>query len=226
MRTAVVALVLLIGCDKKSTPQAPPVGSGSGSGSAAVAPAMDAPLVDAATPDAPAPDAAAAAIMITADGLSSMPSYKRTGKTEDEVVADIQAKLAALPGLKVSFEVMEYADEREEGYFSVQQGEDEVVQLFRTDHDDGVDVRVTGAMFPTPDGVRTGDKVAALLARYPDLACEAHKASELGLLQCQSAKAAGLLFILNAEKYKGKRRGKLDVAKLRDLTIYMIAAGV
>lgn len=225
MRTAVAILALLIGCDKKNPPQAPPVGSGSEPGSAAVAPAMDATIVDAAMPDAPAPDAAAAAITITADGLSSMPSYKRTGKTEDEVVADIQTKLAALPQLKVSFEVMEYADEREEGYFSVHQGQEEVAQLFRT-QGDAVDVRVIGAMFPTADGVRTGDKVAALVARYPDLACEAHAGSELGLLQCQSRKAAGLVFVLDAEKYKGKPRGALDIAKLRDRPIYMIAAGV
>ncbi|HWO17271.1 MAG TPA: hypothetical protein VNO30_00785 [Kofleriaceae bacterium] len=236
MRTAAVILALLGACDKKSTPQAPPAGSGgsagsgSGSGSASSALVADAAVVAAAMPDAPAPDAAvaaaaAAAITITADGLSSMRSYKRTGKTEDEVIADIQTKLAAVPGLKVGFDVMEYADEREEGYFSVKQGEAEVAQLFRTEND-GVDVRVTGAMFPTTDGVRTGDKVGALAAKYPDLVCDAHEDSELGLLQCRSKQAAGLVFVLDAETYKGKKRGKLDVAKLRDRPIYMIAAGV
>jgi hypothetical protein len=225
MRMTVMVLVWLVGCDKKSTPQAPPVASGSGSGSAAVVRVPDAAVIDAAIPDAPAPAAAAGAITISAAGLSSMPSYKRTGKTDAEVIDDIQARLAALPRLKVSFEVMEYAGEREEGYFSVKQGDDEVAQLFRTEGD-GVDVRVIGAMFPTADGVRTGDTVAALAARYPDLACEAHKDSELGLLQCRSAKAAGLVFVLDAEKYQGKQRGKLELVKLRDRPIYMIAAGV
>jgi hypothetical protein len=239
MRTIVVALALLIGCDKKSAPQATSAGSASTAGSATVAPAMDAAVddaamgdaavSDAAMPDAAMPDASASAgaatIMLTADGLSSMPAYKRTGKTENEVVDDIQARLAVLPGLKVSFAVMEYADEHEEGYFSVKQGEEEVAQLFRTEGD-GVDVRVLGAMFPTPDGVRTGDKAATLVSKYPDLACEAHDGSELGFLQCRSRKAAGLVFILDATKYHGKQHGKLDLAKLRDRPIYMIAAGV
>lgn len=246
MRTAALVLALLIGCDKKGPPQAPMASGALAAGSAVVAQAMETAASDAAMPDAAVPTAAvldaaaampgapgataapgvvSATIMITANGLSSMPSYKRTGKTETEVVADIQARLAALPGLKVSFAVMEYADEHEEGYFSVKQGEEEVAQLFRTEGD-GVDVRVFGAMFPTPDGVRTGDKAAALVARYPDLACEAHDGSELGLLQCRSRKAAGLVFILDATKYKGKRRGKLDVTKLGDRPIFMIAAGV
>jgi hypothetical protein len=222
MRIALsVVLVLSVACNKKTQEPAP--GSASVASGSAPAPAIDAAAamaVDAAV----AVDAAAAAgpLMIGKDGLSAIPRYKRTNKSDDDVTKDLAAKLAPFT---VSFDVMEYADEREEGYFSVKQGETEVAQIFRID-DDGIDVRVLGAMIPTADGIRTGDKVSALAAKYSDLACEANKNDELGFLQCTSPKADGLVFVLNAEKYKGKQSGKLDVAKLADMPIFIIAAGV
>jgi len=219
MRFALVLLAIL-GCKKAQEPV--PAGSGSGSGSAVAV----APAVDAATPDAPPPDAAVDAptaptgIIIGKDGLSVMPSYNRKGKSDEETVADIQTKL---PDLKVSFEVMEYADEHEEGYYSAKKGEEEVAQFFRTETD-GVDVRVTGPMFATAEGIRPGDKLSVLIAKHADVACEATK-SELGFLQCKSTGLPGLVFVLNAEKYKGKQSGKLALDKLADRPIYIIAAG-
>jgi hypothetical protein len=216
MKRFALVLVALVGCKKAATQE--PVTTGSGSGSAVV---VAPPPIDAATLDAPAPDAPPAGITIGKDGLSVMPSYNRKGKSDEETVADIQTKL---PDLKVSFEVMEYADEREEGYYSAKKGDEEVVQFFRTETD-GVDVRVTGPMFATAEGIKPGDKLSALIANRADVTCEAHDKSELGLLQCKSAGLPGLVFVLNAETYKGKQSGKLAVDKLVDRPIYMIAAG-
>jgi hypothetical protein len=212
LRFALILLAIL-GCKKGATQE--PVTAGSGS-AVAVAPA-----IDAAAPDAPAPDAAPTGITIGKAGLSVMPSYNRKGKSDEETVADIQTKL---PDLKVSFEVMEYADEREEGYYSAKKGDDEVAQFFRTETD-GVDVRVTGPMFATADGIRPGDRLSALVAKHPDVTCEATGTSELGLLQCKTAGLPGLVFVLDAETYTGKQSGKLALDKLVDHPIYIIAAG-
>jgi hypothetical protein len=221
MSRSVAVLVLLLAC-KQSAPKeqpAPPAGSGSGSAVVANAP------IDAPAPDAPAPDAPAVAITLTKAGFSVMPAYKRTGKSDEEVVADIRTKLAVLPSLKVSFEVMEYADEREEGYFSVKHGETEVAQLFRTDPGDGIDVRVVDLMVPTEEGIRVHDKASVLFAKHPEITCEAVTDSELGLLQCRGA-PGDLVYVLDADGYKGKRAGKLPTARLADRPIFMIAAGV
>jgi len=219
MSRSCAVLVLLLGC-KQSAPEVQPVSPvGSGPPVVATAP-IDAPPTDAPTPDAPA-----VAITLTKAGFSVMPAYKRTGKSDQEVVAEIQTKLAVLPSLKVSFEVMEYADEREEGYYGVKQGETEVAQLFRTDPGDGVDVRVLDVMFPTADGIRVHDKASVLFAKHPEITCQAHPDSELGLLQCRGA-AGELVYVLDATGYKGKRAGKLPMAKLADRPIFLIAAGV
>ncbi len=212
MQRISLLLLAIIGCKKS----AEPVATGSGSASAVVV----APAIDAAAPDA-APPAAPTGITVGQDGLSVMPSYNRKGKSDEDTVADIQTKL---PDLKVSFEVMEYANEREEGYYSAKKGADEVAQFFRTEAD-GVDVRVTGAMFATTEGVKPGDKLSVLIAKHTDLACDAVADSELGLLQCKSAGLPGLVFVLDAENYKGKQSGKLAIEKLVDRRIYMIAAG-
>lgn len=220
MHRLALALVVVVGCKKSEAPA--PAATGSGAGSAIVAPAIDAaPPIDAAAPDAPPPDAAPAGIIITKDGLSVMPSYNRKGKSDEETVADIQTKL---PGFKVDFEVMEYADEHEEGYYSVKKGEEEVAQFFRLEND-AVDVRVMGPMFATAEGVRPGDKLSVLVAKHSDVACEAVDNSELGLLRCSSAGVPGLVFVLDAATYKGKRSGKIDAAKLAERPIFIIAAG-
>jgi hypothetical protein len=215
MHRLALVLVAIVGCKKAPTQE--PVTTGSGSGSAVVVVAP--PPIDAAAPDAP-PDAPTG-ITIGKDGLSVMPSYNRKGKSDDETVADIQTKL---PGFNVSFEVMEYADEHEEGYYSAKKGDEEVAQFFRTETD-GVDVRVTGPMFATALGVKPGDKLSATFAKDVTVACEAHDNSELGLLQCTSSREPGLIFVLDAQTYKGKRSGKLALDKLADRPIYMIAAG-
>jgi hypothetical protein len=170
---------------------------------------------------APPPDAVPTSITISKDGLSVMPNYNRKGKSDEETVADIQTKL---PDFTVSFEVMEYADEHEEGYYSAKKGEVEVAQFFRLEND-GVDVRVTGPMFATTEGVHPGDKLSAVIAKHPDVTCEANDRSELGMLQCTTAGVPGLVFVLNARTYKGKTSGKLAVDTLADLPIYIIAAG-
>lgn len=219
MKRLALLLVVILGCKKTQEP----VAAGSGS-AVVVASAIDAAAPDAPPPDAAAPDAppAPTGIIIGKDGLSVMPSYNRKGKSDDETVADIQTKL---PDLKVSFEVMEYADEHEEGYYSAKKGDEEVAQFFRTETD-GVDVRVTGPMFATAEGIRPGDKLSVLIAKHADVTCEAIAKSELGFLQCKSAGLPGLVFVLDAEKYKGKQNGKLAIDKLADRPIYMIAAGV
>jgi hypothetical protein len=214
-RARVVVLVAALIACKKDPQKAEP-----GSASVVVVAVDAAPVTaEASLPDDAVPDAATVGLTISKDGLSFLPNYKRTGKTETEVVTDLQSKLAAYT---VSFEVMEYADEHEEGYFSVKQGDTEIIQMFRTEND-GIDVRVMGSMIPTADGIKTGDKLSVLAAKYPALACTIHKDSEIGLLQCT---AGGLVYVLDARKYKGKQSGKLDVAKVADLPIFMIAAGL
>ena len=194
-----------------------------GSASPAAAIAADAAIiVDAAAAssvDAPELDAAASgAVTITKDGLSSLPDLKEEPGGEDELVTQMQSKL---PGFTVAFDVMDTAN-GEEGYYSVKQGETDVARIVRRD-DGRLGVVVMGSAIPTPEGVRTGDKVSAVAAKYPDLACAAVSGSELGLLQCR---AAGLVFVVDAEKYKGKKQGKLDVKQLADMTVFEIAAGM
>ena len=188
---------------------------------AAAVPAEAGISIDAAPPssiDAPALDAAAPGeITITKDGLSTLPNLKEEPGGEDELVKAMQSKL---PGFTVSFDVMDTAS-GEEGYFSVKQGETDVARIVRRD-EGRLAVVVMGSEIPTSEGARTGDKVSAVAAKYPDLTCAAVAGSELGLLQCR---AAGLVFVVDAEKYKGKKQGKLDVKKLADLTVFEIAAG-
>ena len=118
---------------------------------------------------------------------------------------------------------MDYENpEREEGYFSVKRGETEVAQMFRRD-DDGLDVRVIDPVFPTADGIHAGDKAAVLFEKHPEVTCKGEPDSQLGMLQCRGA-AGDLLFVLDAENYKGKPKGKLSLQKLADRPIYMIVA--
>lgn len=193
------------------------------------------PAAATAQPPAPAPDAAASGgVVIGPLGVGGIVDYQWGNKDEDLVAAELESALAATAGLKVSFAVMD-TELGEEGYFSVQHGDTEVAQVMRTmrfdpDPSEGpqpapVTVRVIHRMIPTHDGLRVGDKLSAVVAKRPDLACVASSTAALGLLTCQSAAEPEITFVVDAEGYDPPEypdEPPVPPSTIGDREIYMI----
>ncbi len=208
---ALAAALVSIGCNNSGPPA--PVPTPVPVSVPDAAPRDAPPQPDAARPDASAASAASAssAILITKDGFSTFPHYKRTHMTDLEVTRDLAAKLAPLD---VQFAVMDYADDREEGYFSVKHGDREVAQIFRTEYQDGIQVRILGPQFATADGLHTGDTAATLFAKRPKVTCAADVGAELEL-QCHDS---DLMFVLDATGFTAKKSRELTAAEVATRT--------
>lgn len=151
--------------------------------------------------------------LITSSGVGRFAAIRYVG--DHETLDALSAAIADVPGLSVDFAVMDIgvSVETEEGYYSVKQGEREVLQLMRPwvpsskPHPKGqLQAHVVDPLFVTTDGVRVGDKVASLHARYKDLQCIArnYRYDFFGVITCKSSGAPSLVFVIDAEDYRGK----------------------
>lgn len=123
--------------------------------------------------DATVSDAAVATgPVISRGGVGTLGKLEWWKLENEELVARVQ-KAIPLKRATVSFEVMElpFHGEAEEGYFSIKRGDEELAQVLRTHDDKPAAVVVWTNEVPTADGIRVGDKMEALVARRPDLAC-------------------------------------------------------
>jgi hypothetical protein len=220
MRGILLVLVCgLLGCKGKNANET--AGSGSalsaGSGSAVAVVAADA-AVAVEPPDAP--PAAAGLTLSAMGGLSTI--GKLVPKEETETIKVLEKKLG-LAGIAVSNEVMDIAGEveREEAYYSVKRGEEEVIQLLNTMAGAGGDgplaVVVWTPEIPTADGIKVGDTFATLVAKHPDVKCKADSIAETvnADMLCRDPKEKQLGYLISPDKAKLKG-GKVspDTAKI------------
>src|SRR5438445_6793030 len=180
MRRALVLLVMMACGKGKSAPS---------QGSALPAPQqklMDAVadgvfepphVIDASIPDAAAPDAAVAtgATLSNKDGLSTLGKLL-WNKQDETATAELIQKKIGLPGVRVSFDVMDVPGEveTEEGYWSVKRGDKEIIQVLRASQgpDEGpAAVVIWTPEIATTDGIKVGSTVGDLLAKHADIAC-------------------------------------------------------
>jgi hypothetical protein len=174
-------------------------GSGTGSGSAA---------------------AATGPTLSAKGGLSTLGKIKEADETA--TAKEIEKKLG-LPGVTVSFDVMDVAGEveREEGYWSVKRGEKELVQALRTmsgpDEAGPLAVVVWTEEIPTADSIKVGDTFATLIAKHPDVKCKADGIADTVYadIVCTDAKEKELGYLISPDKAKIKK-GKVapDTAKI------------
>jgi hypothetical protein len=210
----------LLGCKGKNANQTSGSGSGSSPEVVAAAPADAPPAIDAmAAPDAPA--APNGPTLSAKGGLSTLGKIKQ-GDDEAATSKEIEKKLG-LPGVKVSFDVMDVAGEveREEGYWNVKRGEKEIIQALRTmsgpDEAGPLAVVVWTEEIPTADGIKVGDTFATLVAKHPDVTCKAGGVAETVYadMLCSDAKEKELSYLISPDKAKIKK-GKIepDTAKI------------
>lgn len=182
---------------------------------------------DAGAVDAVAPDAAVATgpTMSNQGGLSTLGKLEWSKQDENATAAIIQKKIG-LPGVKVSFDVMDVPGEveTEEGYWSVKRGDDEIIQVLRAMQgpDDGpAAVIVWTPEVQTVDGIKVGDTVATLQGKHADLACHGTTiaATVSADIACRSASEKHIAYFLDAKKAKGQTKP----AKLGDVGIVAIA---
>jgi hypothetical protein len=221
MRAILLVVVCgLLGCKGKSANQTSGSGSGSSTVAVAVTPA-DASLAIDAMDVVDAATAAAGPTLSAKGGLSSLGKMKQ-GDDEATTGKAIEKKIG-LPGVAVSFDVMDVAGEveREEGYWSVKRGEKEIIQALRTmsgpDEAGPLAVVVWTEEIPTADGIKVGDTVATLAAKYPDLKCESGGIAETVYADiiCRNPKEKELGYLISPDKVKLKK-GKVspDTAKI------------
>ena len=217
MRRALVLLVMMACGKGKSAPS---------QGSALPAPQqklMDAVadgvfepphVIDASIPDAAAPDAAVAtgATLSNKDGLSTLGKLL-WNKQDETATAELIQKKIGLPGVRVSFDVMDVPGEveTEEGYWSVKRGDKEIIQVLRASQgpDEGpAAVVIWTPEIATTDGIKVGSTVGDLLAKHADIACHGVMvASTVGAdLICRSAAEKHIGYFINAEKAKGQTK--------------------
>jgi hypothetical protein len=222
-------LVLALAACGHGSPATPPA---TGSGSAQVVSTTAHPVAaDAAAPPVEV-DAAAPSLTLSRQGLGPLGRFEWWKQDEDATAKRIATALAALPGITVKFDVVDVPGEveREEGYWSVRRKDDELVAVLRQSGDKGelpAAVIVWTAEIPTDDGSRVTDKLSAVLARHPDLACtfapDGMVAETIAApLQCHSAAAPELVYLVKPPK-KDPKAGALDAKKLGDLAVAGIA---
>lgn len=216
MRAAIwicAATLAAVGCKKDSaTPN---------EGSAVAATPATPPRVVADAPATPADAAASATFEISERGVGPITDLSLAGKDEGDEPE--RAKLTGLLkpiGLTVGFEVMDMPGdvETEEGYFSAKKGDQEVLQIFRTDP---VTIHVVDPMFATSDGLKVGDTGAVLAAKRKNIECRATIGDTLGDLTCRDPGEPHIVFVLAAKGVKASGK-PLPVAKFADRGILQI----
>jgi hypothetical protein len=209
MRGFVLVLVCgLIGCKGKNANETSGSASTAGSGSATtVAVAADAaPPIDAMV----TPVAATGPTLTAKGGLSTL--SKLPEQADEEATAKAIEKKLGLPGIVVSFDVMDVPGEieREEGYWSVKRGETEIIQLLRTmpvaDQEGPLAVVVWTDEVATADGIKVGDTFATLVAKHPDVKCKAGAIADLvqADILCRDPKEKELGYLMSRDKAKVK----------------------
>lgn len=171
-------------------------------------------VVDAAPPPtppdaAPTPaDAAAAPSTTISDAgvgpITDLVQGDRDDDAEQKLIADAVAPL----GLTVSFEVMDMPGEveHEEGYWSVKNGDTEVLQIFRgTDVAPELSIHVVDPMFKTRTGDHVGSDIGMVNGDHKDMTCTVDPESELGYITCTAPSAPKLTYVVDAQKFKGKK---------------------
>jgi hypothetical protein len=217
MSERLLIVIALAACGHRSA-SAPPA---SGSGSAQPPP-----------PHVAVADAAAPALAVSRQGLGPLGKFEWWKQDEDATAKKIATALAALPGISVTFDVMDVPGdvEREEGYWSVKRKDTELVAVLRQEGDKGetpAAVIVWTAEIPTDDGTRVDDKLGAVVARHADLACTYDADGMVaGLvaapLQCHSAAAPEIIYLVKPPN-KEPKTGALDAKKHGDLEVAGIA---
>jgi hypothetical protein len=209
-----VAALIAAGCGKKKDkppppdPYAPSAGTAAASGSAGSAPAAGSSDMGSGSAGSGSAAAPSKSFEITEAGMGPI-EVKVADDSDDGIKSHLEKALAPYPELSVSFEVMEDENETEEGYFAVKRGETEVLQVMRPSFTGGKDLELHALdpMFQTKIGVKPG-MFARELDHIPDIACTAKKDNRLGLLTCIGKSEPKIIYVLNAQDYKGKSSAK------------------
>jgi hypothetical protein len=162
-----------------------------------------------APPSAPTSAPAAA---ITRAGVGRLGRLEWWAQKEAATAQKIQQALADLPGITVTFEVLDVPGEveREEGYWRVARGDVLLAQVLRNEHETGkapAAVIVWTAELATADGVRVGDRIGKVLAKHAHLRCENTPGGLIADavaadITCRSAREPEIIYILDATKQK------------------------
>jgi hypothetical protein len=196
MRWLCVLGICAVACKE----QGPAAGSKSAASPEVVPP--DAALVAQPPPDAPVA-APPAALIVTEAGVGPLSGVTQ-GADDDATLAAIKAALAGHPELTVQFDVMDISEEAEEGYFSVEHGEEEVLQVMRIE-DNKLLVRVVAPQVHTADGLHVDIKVSELVAKRPDVVCVAWTDDRgYRFLSCSSPGEPHVKFVVDSTDYVGK----------------------
>jgi len=185
----------------------------------------------------PAAKSSTAPTLSAPGGLSTLGKLDWTKQDEQATAALIEQRIG-IPGTKVTFAVMDVPGEveREEGYWSVKRGEQELIQILRVQNGapEGpgpATVIVWTTDVATVDGIKVGDTIATVLAKHPDLTCRFRDGDDGGMIestvpaaiQCRSMSGGELVYIPNAQKAKKLKQGDVKPTALAKLEIVAIA---
>jgi hypothetical protein len=172
----------------------------------------------------PVDAAVAAGPVISRAGVGTLGKLEWWKLDNEEIFKRMRTGIP-LPGATASFDVMElpFVEETEEGYFSMKRGEEELLQVLRTHDDKPASVVVWSPEIPTSAGIRVGDKVDALIAKRPDVACTVDMfGTFIGMIavyiDCASPAEPEIRYFVDPGKQTFKN-GKIDTKKLTNLAI-------
>jgi hypothetical protein len=222
---SLVLLGLFAACDKgKAPPRPSPAPQAELMEAVVKGPRVDAALAD-APPDADLHDAT---IVLTRAGLGRLGKLEWWKFDNDELIERIAIATQSLGHSKVSFDVMElpFVDETEEGYFSIKRGEEELVQVLRTQdakREQPAAVVIWTPEVMTADGIHVGSKVEELVAKHPDLGCKVDMyGTFIGMIAvyiaCTSPAEPEITYFIEAGKQMSKN-GKIAPKQLANLAI-------
>jgi hypothetical protein len=172
---------------------------------------------------------------ITPGGLSTIGRLGWMNLDPADVTAMLQRQIG-LPDAVVTYETADFEVHgivpRHQRYWSIKRGGREILMVVPQEGGapEGprpASVFVRGPDVPTPDGIRVGDKLGAVLAKHPDLVCSNRDDAFLEgkfptYVECMSLKEARPGYIVQVPKTKKLAWGEVSAKPLADLEVFAL----